>query len=86
MHSVVVGSRPWVLRAGDRDRTDDSQLGKLILYQLSYARVAANPIACAVKLADIADNADPTRLSRLDAATRDRLTEKYRQARAALAP
>ena len=27
------------LKAGDRNRTGDPQLGKLMLYQLSYARV-----------------------------------------------
>ena len=30
------------LRAGDRVRTGDIQLGKLALYQLSYARSSAN--------------------------------------------
>jgi hypothetical protein len=32
---------PWGSRAGDRVRTGDIQLGKLALYQLSYARSAA---------------------------------------------
>lgn len=49
-----------------------------------YARVRTDEIAVAVKLADIADNADPTRLALLDQATRERLTEKYRKARAAV--
>ena len=31
-----------VLKAGDRTRTGDPQLGKLMLYQLSYAREAVN--------------------------------------------
>jgi len=44
------------------------------------ARVAANPIALAVKRADLADNLSPDRLSRLDAATRDRLRAKYESA------
>lgn len=49
-----------------------------------YARVRANPVALAVKLSDIADNANPDRLAMLDAATRDRLVRKYTKARAAL--
>ncbi len=31
------------LRAGDRTRTGDVQLGKLAFYQLNYARNAAHP-------------------------------------------
>ncbi|MBF9061037.1 HD domain-containing protein [Rhodobacterales bacterium HKCCSP123] len=49
-----------------------------------YARVAANPLARAVKAADIADNSSPARMSLLDDATRGRLSEKYAKARAAL--
>lgn len=49
-----------------------------------YARVRANPIALAVKAADIADNADPQRLARLDPASRARLTKKYTTALIAL--
>jgi len=30
----------WLCEAGDGARTHDPQLGKLMLYQLSYARVA----------------------------------------------
>ena len=30
---------PSGVRAGDRARTGDPQLGKLMLYQLSYARI-----------------------------------------------
>jgi len=49
--------------------------------QATYlARVAANPIARAVKRADIADNMSPDRLSRLDPATRERLQAKYESA------
>jgi (p)ppGpp synthase/HD superfamily hydrolase len=40
-------------------------------------RVAANPLALAVKRADIADNTDPQRLSLLEPAVRDRLRAKY---------
>jgi hypothetical protein len=43
----------------------------------SMARAATNPIACAVKRADIADNSDPARLALLDEATAQRLRHKY---------
>jgi (p)ppGpp synthase/HD superfamily hydrolase len=43
----------------------------------SMARAATNPIACAVKRADIADNCDPARLALLDEATAQRLRHKY---------
>jgi (p)ppGpp synthase/HD superfamily hydrolase len=43
----------------------------------SMARAAADPIACAVKRADIADNSDPARLALLDTATAERLRGKY---------
>lgn len=46
-----------------------------------YARVRADPLALAVKEADLADNADPERLAVLDPETRTRLAGKYRQAR-----
>lgn len=49
-----------------------------------YAGVRADPIARAVKLADLDDNTDPDRLALLDAATRERLLAKYATARAAL--
>lgn len=49
-----------------------------------WKRLRANPDAVAVKNADIDDNTDPDRLALLDEATRDRLIEKYRQARAAI--
>jgi (p)ppGpp synthase/HD superfamily hydrolase len=49
--------------------------------QATYlARVAANPIARAVKRADIADNMSPERLSRLDPDTREHLRAKYESA------
>jgi (p)ppGpp synthase/HD superfamily hydrolase len=49
--------------------------------QESYlARVAANPLALAVKRADIADNLSPERMARLDAETQDRLRRKYESA------
>jgi (p)ppGpp synthase/HD superfamily hydrolase len=48
---------------------------------LSYLRrVSADPIASIVKRADIADNSDPVRLSKLDPATQDRLRAKYAEA------
>ena len=49
-----------------------------------YARVAANPLAVAVKFADIADNTDPLRLAALPGATQARLEAKYAHARSRL--
>jgi (p)ppGpp synthase/HD superfamily hydrolase len=49
-----------------------------------YGRVAADPLAVAVKHADLADNTDPARLSQLDAETQARLGRKYAHARAVL--
>lgn len=49
-----------------------------------YAGVRANSIARAVKLGDIEDNTDPSRLARLDDETIVRLTKKYAKAKVAL--
>lgn len=49
-----------------------------------YARVKADPLALEVKLSDLADNSDPTRLSLLPPADRARLEAKYAAARQAL--
>lgn len=46
-----------------------------------YARIKANPLALAVKAADIANNTDPDRVAQLDSATRERLAVKYAAAR-----
>ncbi|MCX5378353.1 HD domain-containing protein [Streptomyces sp. NBC_00091] len=48
------------------------------------ARILATPGALLVKEADIAHNADPVRLSVLDAPTRDRLAAKYAYVRSLL--
>ena len=45
-----------------------------------YRRVARNETALRVKRADIADNSDPRRLSRLDPSLRERLESKYAHA------
>ena len=50
-----------------------------------YLRVRSNPLALRVKLADIADNADESRLAMLDETTAARLRKKYAKAREALA-
>lgn len=50
-----------------------------------FAGVNRDPIAIAVKTADLADNTDPARLAALDEATRERLVAKYARARALLA-
>lgn len=49
-----------------------------------YARINANALARAVKLEDLADNADPARLSQLSDGTRSSLEAKYNHARAML--
>lgn len=49
-----------------------------------YARVRSNPLARAVKHADLDDNTDPTRMALLDTPTRTRLQKKYAHARKAL--
>ena len=49
-----------------------------------YRGVKRNPLALRVKLADIADNADESRLALLDAKTADRLRRKYQKAIKAL--
>jgi len=50
-----------------------------------FARISANPIAIAVKTADLADNTDPARLALLEEPTRARLLAKYARARQLLA-
>lgn len=49
-----------------------------------YARVKADPLALAVKHADIASNTDPNRMALLPPSTRTRLIAKYEHAKAAL--
>lgn len=49
-----------------------------------YAAIAKDPVALEVKLADLADNTDPARLSLLDEATQRKLTTKYTKAYRAL--
>ncbi len=49
-----------------------------------YANVLAGDLSTRVKLADIADNADESRLALLDDKTAARLRRKYAKARAAL--
>jgi hypothetical protein len=51
-------------------------------YEEFVARAAAHPVARAVKLADIADNSDPTRLAGLPPDEAARLEAKYAGARA----
>jgi (p)ppGpp synthase/HD superfamily hydrolase len=46
-----------------------------------YEAISENPIALAVKLADIADNTDPKRTRRLEPEVRRRLEEKYENAK-----
>lgn len=53
-------------------------------YSIYYGEIRQNPLALRVKLADIADNADESRLALLDEKTADRLRRKYAKARKAL--
>lgn len=53
-------------------------------YGTYYARINDNHIARRVKLADIRDNSDETRLDKLDPQTADRLRKKYAKAWAEL--
>jgi (p)ppGpp synthase/HD superfamily hydrolase len=48
--------------------------------EVYYARIAANPDARLIKLADITDNLLPWRLSYFDTRTQDRLKKKYHEA------
>ena len=50
-------------------------------YRAFIERVAQNPIARAVKLADLADNLDPDRLAALPAEEQQRLRAQYEPAR-----
>jgi (p)ppGpp synthase/HD superfamily hydrolase len=54
-------------------------------YEAFVRRAAANPIGRAVKLADLNDNADLSRLKRPPSAQEMRTTEKYRRAIAFIA-
>ncbi|GAA2995063.1 phosphohydrolase [Actinokineospora diospyrosa] len=69
---AAAGCPPEVVAAVDAisKRPEETQVEYL-------TRVVANPIARAVKHADIADNSAPARLAQLDQATRDRLRLKY---------
>lgn len=49
-----------------------------------YARILEWPAARRVKLADVEDNSDPSRLHYLDSETQERLQHKYEIARAVL--
>ena len=46
-----------------------------------FSRVRSDPLAVAVKTADLADNTDPARLAVLDDEVRARLEAKYARAR-----
>lgn len=52
--------------------------------QFYYVAIRANQIALRVKLADVADNADESRLALLDETTAARLRKKYAKTLAAL--
>ncbi|ODT95118.1 MAG: phosphohydrolase [Rhodanobacter sp. 67-28] len=52
--------------------------------EMYYERIRQSPVALAVKLADLADNAAPDRLAKLLETVAQRLRAKYEHARAAL--
>lgn len=52
-------------RAGDRVRTGDRQLGKLLLYQLSYTRSVCRIIVPSVRIAILCSQLHELRLTRL---------------------
>ena len=68
--------------SGDSDVTPD--LSDRLGAGDYYTRIRANPLALRVKLADIADNADESRLALLDEKTAARLRRKYANARKAV--
>jgi hypothetical protein len=53
-------------------------------YEVFLGRAASDPIARAVKFADVSDNADASRLSLLEPEDADRLRSKYARARVVL--
>ncbi|WP_455133156.1 hypothetical protein [Microbacterium aurum] len=51
-----------------------------------YERILSNPLARAIKLADLDDRSRRDRLDAVDTDTRDRLQRRYRRARRLLTP
>jgi hypothetical protein len=41
--AVIPACAAWLSKADDRARTGDPQLGKLMLYKLSYVRASSQP-------------------------------------------
>ena len=70
----------YFLLAINSDPRPDFHEVDLELKSTPLKRVRGNELARRVKLADIADNADPVRLAGLDSATRERLQRKYQHA------
>ncbi|WP_455356543.1 HD domain-containing protein [Streptomyces sp. SYSU K217416] len=74
-------SQDWLDRAALPQATKDMVLavskrpGEAV--EAYTRRILATPGALLIKEADLAHNADPDRLARLDEPTRNRLTEKY---------
>lgn len=89
LHDVIEDTTVTAARLLEEGIDDDVVSAVELLTRIGddadyYARIAADPIAREVKLADIADNTDPVRTALLDPATRDRLASKYDHARRAL--
>lgn len=91
LHDVVEDCQEWTLERLESEGFSQSVLDALRLvtkidgesYDAFVQRAATNPISRAVKLADLKDNMDVTRLAKVTQADLDRL-EKYRRATAAL--
>jgi (p)ppGpp synthase/HD superfamily hydrolase len=77
--TVIQGLRAVTKRPEDEDKPDDSVEAKRERYLRFVARAAADPIGRKVKLADLLDNSDLTRISQPTDKDRLRL-ERYRAA------
>lgn len=93
LHDVAEDTGTGLDEIGDtfKDRSMQAALKALTRgpaenYEAYLARVARNRMARLVKMADIASNSNPMRLSLLDVQTQHRLRMKYKLARSILAP
>lgn len=90
-HDVIEDHREWlgiVSRCLPRHQLSaifDLTRSDLVSARVYYANIKRNPLALKVKLADIADNMDESRLALLPPKTADRLRRKYAKALEALA-
>ncbi len=84
LHDVIEDAREYegeVLDFPDRVVLSVYCISRGIRFQFAYyAGIRSDPLALRVKLADIADNADESRLALLDDKTANRLRRKYANA------